>query len=227
MSKKEPQQTLQLRNFTHGGAREGAGRPNLRGEGAHMRRPKLIWNAPLYVILKTRDDVPSLKKGKYFQAFVEAAHASKVFYIRIVAYKVQSKTIELIVECANNTVLTQGLKSISIRLAKNINKELRKSGNRRKGSLFYRRYHLQILKEPALLWATLNKMFPLPKDKKTFDEFSSELFFASWETLYGSKWKTSFRAPNKNWIEARKTEAQKILSAPKYALSKRIITAKI
>lgn len=220
------QKELNFPKFTHGGRREGAGRPNIKGECAHLKRPKIHSIYPLYIKLSTREDVPSLKKKNFFKAFVEAAHASKAFYIRIVAFKIQSKCVELVVECANNQVLTQGLKSISIRLAKNINKEIRKNGQQRKGSLFFGRYKMVLLNDRNILWKTMSDMFPLPTEKKTFDEYSSEIFFSAWDTLYGARWKQKFKNPNTNWLDERKKEAEKILSAPKFLLSRKILSGK-
>lgn len=146
MPKRRPKQlALDLR--TWGGRRKGAGRPRLRERRGvpHRRRPKLSRHHPVHVTLRLRRDLPNMRTKVRLQTvrrcFV-AACAKDGF--RITDWSLQRNHLHLIAEGVSEQILARGIQGFSIRVAKQLNKLLERSG-----SVFDDRYHAVILKTPT------------------------------------------------------------------------------
>ncbi len=216
-------QQIKLKIFSHGGLRPGAGRPNVKGEGAHERRPDVGNDTPARVTLKMRESLPSLRNQELLNSFQEAADASKEFGLRVLAFSMLKDRVELVVEAYDNLTLTKGMKSLSIRFAKAMNKYIRRHRFPRKGSVYQGRYKLDLLQTREAVLKAYSEVLlaPIKNYKKGyyFDAFSSGLFFQHWEEVLGRGWQNKFKKPSTTEMESQKAVASKVLSKPRFELS--------
>ena len=175
-------------NTGRGGPRPGAGRPARRpGIIHHVRRPKVPGACPVHVTLRVREDVPSLRDRSLVREFrASLAKASERGSFRVVHYSLQRNHVHLLVEARSKRALGSGMKSISARLARAVNRVFRRSGPVLDG-----RYHLRILRTPrevrnALAYVLLNvrkhwrqRHGQAPPVK--LDEASSGRWFTGWK----------------------------------------------
>ena len=136
-----------------GGQRRGAGRklaPGKRRSVSHKARPALKSRHPAHVVLRTRGDVCNLR-GPAFGTVLHCFRAMRGRGgFRIVHYSVQSNHIHLLVEAQDERALARGMQSLSIRIAKNLNQALSRSG-----SVFADHYFAEQMKTPAQVRHTL------------------------------------------------------------------------
>ncbi|WP_394839043.1 transposase [Pendulispora rubella] len=140
-----------------GGRRKGAGRKRNPKSGVpHRARP--VHNAahPVHATLRTRDDVHGLRAARVFELLVRSIKEASRTEFRIVQFSVQHDHIHLIVEACDKVSLSRGMRGLSIRLARAINRALV-----RRGSVWKERYHAHALKQPrevrnALLYVLMN-----------------------------------------------------------------------
>jgi REP element-mobilizing transposase RayT len=89
--------------------------------------------------------IPSLRKQKTFTAIADALRAGGTrFGIRVVYYSVQGNHIHLLVEAGDQTALSRGMRGLTIRIARAIN---RAAG--RCGKVFADHYYAHELRTPA------------------------------------------------------------------------------
>jgi REP element-mobilizing transposase RayT len=135
---------LELPIRTHGGKRKHAGRrPGHRV--SHETRPKITATKPLHVTLRAAQGVPNLRRW-HPAAAIRAAlkrFAAAPTWIRVIEFSIQRDHIHLIVESDGRASLTRGMRSLTIRLAKAVNKRLD-----RRGRVFGDRYHAESLGSP-------------------------------------------------------------------------------
>lgn len=171
----------------HGGERLGAGRPNLLGEGAHRSRRTIKAGCPLYIVLSLRDDIPSMRKNDLYKIFQKALRRSKCFDLRVIHFSVLHKKIHLIVETKNNETLNSGIKSLTIKLAKNINSWVSYYHFPRKGSVFFGRYRLRVLETAKEVRLFTQKVLLAAgtyfKKGPYQDPRSSNIIFKNWGRL--------------------------------------------
>ncbi len=131
-----------------GGRRKGAGRPRtrphpgLKGPGVpHLPRPELCARHPLHITLRTVPGVGYLRGGRVAKE-IEAAlrESSERHGVHIVHYSIQGNHLHLIVEAQSTLALARGMQGLAIRLAKRLNRALR-----RHGQVFADRYHAHAL----------------------------------------------------------------------------------
>jgi REP element-mobilizing transposase RayT len=109
------------------------------------------------VTVRVRKGLPSLRSRRFVLAFrASLADASERGSFRVVHYSLQRDHVHLIVEAAGKAALGSGMKSISARLARCVNRVFARSGPVLDG-----RYHLRVLKTPrevrnALAYVLLN-----------------------------------------------------------------------
>jgi REP element-mobilizing transposase RayT len=142
--KRPVQQELTLR--TWGGKRAGAGRkPKApRPQVPHQTRPKLSRHHPVHITLRAIDGLHSLRADRAYQCFRWAlcALAERADF-RVVHYSVQGNHLHLLVEAASADALSSGMRGVTIRLARSLNKLWG-----RKGRVFGDRYHSRALRTP-------------------------------------------------------------------------------
>jgi len=181
------QTTLAFR--TWGGARKGAGRKP-KGDKAlvsHAPRPDVAAAHPLHVTLRVARSVPNLRAQRPMRVLREAFRAAKErFDLRLVHYSVQGNHVHLLVETNGKKALSRAMQGLSIRMARALNKEFRRSG-----SVLADRYHARALKTPrevrnALAYVLLNHRHHAATHGGSVasllgaDPFSSARFFDGW-----------------------------------------------
>ena len=119
----------------HGGFRKGAGRPRKRGV-PHAKRAMVKSAHPMHVTMKLASGMRSLRTKASFAEFRKAVTAAKEYGLRVLEFAVLHNHIHLMVEADSNKDLERGMKSLTIRLARNLKIK------------FKERYHLEILRSP-------------------------------------------------------------------------------
>ncbi len=174
---------------TWGGARAGAGRK--RGQRVrHVDRPTIGRGLPSHVTLRVAPGLPSLRRGSTFQAIRAALAESRDRPgFRVVHFCVMRNHLHLIVEAMSADVLSRGVQALSIRIARAVNRALR-----REGPLFADRFHARTLRTPrevrnALLYVLQNYRRHAEEDARRaggildptwFDPCSSAAWFDGW-----------------------------------------------
>jgi putative transposase len=133
----------------HGGFRPGAGRKP-KGERAlvsHLARPRFDKITPVHVTLRVGRDVPSLRSSRRFIKVRDCFAAARGrFGLRLVEFSVLGDHLHLIVEADDNDALSSGMQGLTIRVAKAVNRMLKRSGH-----VFADHYHSRLLKTPTEL----------------------------------------------------------------------------
>ncbi len=143
-----PQLRLDLPpRFGWGGARAGSGRKP-RGEEpgiSHERVIEVNGRSPVHVALRARSHVWNLRSVRC-HAIVATALRGVLGRrgFRVDHFSIQGNHLHLIVEADDATALASGMKSISGRIAKGLNRLMQ-----RKGRVFADRYHAHVLRTPA------------------------------------------------------------------------------
>ena len=141
----------------HGGWRPGAGRPRGRKTVSHDARERFAARHPLHVTLRIKPGVQSLRRGKVcatIRAALAAGGHKPTF--RVVEFNALNNHLHLLVEADGPADLARGMQGLQVRLARQINRLLERTG-----SLFATRYHARPLRTPrevrnALRYVLLN-----------------------------------------------------------------------
>lgn len=144
---------------TWGGARVGAGRKPKGAQAgmSHRRRPAHAKCHPLHITLRVRRGLTALREHHLFSVVRRALAAGRErFGFRLVHFSVQRDHMHLLAEASDRRALSRGVQGLSIRVARAINRQLR-----RRGKVFADRYHARALKTPraarfALRYVLLN-----------------------------------------------------------------------
>jgi REP element-mobilizing transposase RayT len=141
-----------------GGSRDGAGRkPAPRARVLHRKRADFPEPLPGLVTVRVRKDVPSLRIVRLIHTFERAFRRSADRgEFRVVHYSVQHDHIHLLVEAAGAAALARGMKSVTARLARAVNRV-----HCRRGPVVDGRFHHRVLATPrevrsALAYVLLN-----------------------------------------------------------------------
>jgi len=136
---------LPFRKLGRGGTRKNAGRKRNPDSGVpHRARPDHNRRHPVHVTLRIALGVPNLRTQVCFNAVRRAFKAGKGGEsFRVVHFTVQGNHLHLLVEADDKRALSRGLRALSIRIARALNRELR-----RKGRVFAERYHARDLQSP-------------------------------------------------------------------------------
>jgi putative transposase len=171
-----------------GGARRGAGRkPAGRRAGvAHRRRdePSPVTRGAVHITLRVVDDIGNLRSSRCMRALWRAFVEGKLrFGFRLCHYAVQKNHIHLICEVDDRAALIRGMRGLTIRVARQLNRALDRTGR-----VLADRYHCRALTSfrelRAALCYVLNNHrrhlyqhggWLLPRD--TIDPFSSGWYF--------------------------------------------------
>lgn len=171
-----------------GGRRAGAGRKPGPNRGLpHGPREDFSTPLPAHVTLRVRPGIPSLRTVPIVRAIERTfspACARPGF--RLVHYSLQGNHAHLIVEARDRRSLACGMKAITGRIARAVNRVAR-----RRGRVFADRYHLRLLPTPrevrnALRYVLLNARHHLRPERlahrtaASFDPASSAHWFDGW-----------------------------------------------
>jgi putative transposase len=138
---------LSLALPSRGGKRRGAGRKP-KGDKAgisHKSRPALAARFPVHVTLRVKAEVWNLRSRRSFRRIAAAFRAVRNRRtLRLAEYAILGNHLHLIVEAKDRSCLARGLQSLEIRVAKALNKMMK-----RHGPVFADRYHAHILRTPT------------------------------------------------------------------------------
>ena len=163
---------------------------------AHRARPRLARRFPVHVTTRIRDDVPRLRnrtRCKVIRAAMFAIMDEPGF--RICELSVQRDHVHLVCEAKSNEALAKGIKRFKLRVANGINRQLS-----RKGSVFFDRYHMEILRNPRQVRNTLCYVLQnarrhglrIPTAFGGVDPYSSAWWFTGWKH---NRWRTGVSPP--------------------------------
>jgi hypothetical protein len=172
-----------------GGAREGAGRkPAVRPRVLHRRRVEFPGRLPGLVTIRVRKDVPSLRIARLVGALERGfRHGAERGDFRVVHYSMQHDHVHLLVEAEGARALASGMKSVTTRLARAVNRI-----HFRRGPVVDGRFHHRALATPrevrsALAYVLMNSRKhaaargeALAARARTLDPASSGRWFEGW-----------------------------------------------
>jgi len=176
------------RRSGRGGPRSGAGRPRGRRSVVHhVRREAHPGGCPAHITLRMRRDVPSLRRRALVReirrSFREVREVRDAF--RLTHFSIQRDHIHMLVEADDAQALGRGMKSISARVARAVNRVFRRAG-----AALHGRYHVRALQTPrevrnALAYVLLNarkhwKQRHGAAPPVRIDEASSGIWFDGW-----------------------------------------------
>jgi hypothetical protein len=153
------QLSLELKQPMHwGGAREGAGRKAAaRARVLHRKRADFPGRLPGLVTIRVRKEIPSLRIVRLVGALERGLRrGAERGDFRVVHYSVQHDHVHLLVEAAGASALARGMKSVTSRLARAVNRV-----HGRRGPVVDGRFHHRVLATPrevrsALAYVLLN-----------------------------------------------------------------------
>ena len=181
---------LDLRERTHGGTREGAGRKRKAGQrdSRHRARPVHKARYPEHVVLRTLPGVGRLRRAHVYKAVRDAwLRIAQREDFRVVHASIQHNHLHLIVEAGDAKTLSRGMQALAIATARAINRSLGRTGK-----VFAYRYHATALTTPqqtrsALAYVLNNwrrhreHVANLGIDHAPLDTFSTGSAFDGWK----------------------------------------------
>ena len=133
---------------TWGGKRAGAGRrPKVAGRPGVPHRPRPEWarRLPVHITLRMAPEVYNLRSRRSFRAIELALRlGADRFDVRMTSFSVQGNHMHLLVEAPSRTALARAVKGFSVRVAKGLNKMMRRTGR-----VLGDRYHAHVLRTPT------------------------------------------------------------------------------
>ncbi len=128
-----------------GGRRKGAGRKRKEGSGVSHARRERFRNQPVHVTMKVLPEIVSLRSPACFAAILACLlTAREAFGARICHFNILGNHLHFVVEGLDEKALSRAMQSLTIRLAKAINRVMK-----RKGRVFADRYHAHVLRTPT------------------------------------------------------------------------------
>jgi len=170
-----------------GGARKGAGRKaTYPRPQPHRARPALASRFPVHVTLRVDDSLPDLRGGEVYREIEACLRSGKQRDdFRLVHYSMLTHHLHLVAEATNAKALTNGIRGLSVRIARRLNRLVG-----RRGRVFSDRYFSRILRTPretqaAIRYVLLNvRRHALQHGRQLMDgwldDCSSGRFFDGW-----------------------------------------------
>lgn len=164
---------LNIYKGQHGGRRQGSGRKRLHSKGvSHRSREKVTRRTPLHINFKYRTEI---KNKATLNILKRAILNGRSHGLRILHFSLQHNHVHLIVEADNNYILSKGMRSVTVTMAKGINQ----------GRIQLQRYHLHVLKtiqetKNAIRYVVFNKQRHEKGTYSNIDEYTS---FPGWEMI--------------------------------------------
>jgi putative transposase len=145
----------------------------------HLARPDHKARHPVHVTLRAARRLPSLRRQGIFLELRRAFGCYCAGRFRVVHFSVQTDHVHLLVEAADKEALSRGARGLSIRLARAVNRVLR-----RRGPVWGDRYHARPLRTPremrlALVYVLMNWRKHVPRSRG-FDPYASAHWFDGW-----------------------------------------------
>ena len=188
--RREPQLELDLRRKTWGGARKGSGRKKTGRclDVPHRARPDVIARYPLHVVLRTRKDVPRLRRGPTYRAIDRALRQTLGEPgFRVVHTSIQHNHLHFLIEADDKAALSHGMRSLTITAALAINEACGRSGH-----VFAYRYNAKPITNPRQMRNALSYVLNnwrrhkehLRSDaagRSRLDPYSTAIRFGGWK----------------------------------------------
>lgn len=192
---------LELRVRTWGGRRPGSGRKPAPGRRVvpHRRRAPHDPRCPVHVTLRAMAGLRSLREEKLCAAIRRAFGAASRHGFRLLQFSVQSDHIHLLVEADMPTRLARGVQGLAIRVARAVNRVLR-----RRGRVWVGRYHARLLPTPREVRNAL--IYVLQNWRKHVagavgvDPCSSASAFTGWRTVPPGVFAVAPVASARTWL---------------------------
>ena len=168
---------------TRGGPRKGAGRPSKPGSISHRRRPSFAAECPLHVTLRFAEHVWNLRAQRCLRPIDRALRALlSPSSARVTHFSVQGNHVHLVVEAEDRAALTRAMRSLTIRIARRLNRVMG-----RRGRVLAQRYHARALRSPTevrnvIRYVLANHARHVP-GAPLADPWSSAPAFAEWVQL--------------------------------------------
>jgi REP element-mobilizing transposase RayT len=132
-----------------GGRRRGSGRKpkGPRALVSHKARPQFEKATPAHVTLRVAPHVWNLRSRRCFRE-IEASLAGSLgrLGLRVIEFSVLGNHLHLLVEADTSEALSRGMQGFTIRVAKKLNRLMRRSGR-----VFADHYHSRLLRSPTEL----------------------------------------------------------------------------
>lgn len=188
--KRAAQLELDLRKKTWGGARKGAGRKKTGKcrDAPHRARQEIKKGSVQHVVLRTRKDVPRLRRGATYEAISRALrHTLGEHAFRVVHTSIQHNHLHFLIEAENKKAFSRGMRSLAIVAARAINEVCGRTVK-----VFAYRYHATAITSPRqmrnALSYVLNNWRRHNEDEKnpaarmaTLDPYSTAIHFGGWK----------------------------------------------
>jgi len=171
-----------------GGTRQGAGRkPGPIRWDPHRQRAPLASRYPCHITMKVVRDVPSLRSARLVTELERSwQKACERGRFRLTHYSIQGDHVHMIVEASSARDLACGLKAITARFARGVNRVFRRTGR-----VLADRCHVHVLRTPrevrnAIAYVLLNARRHLAKRGRRppitpqVDPASSGRWFSGW-----------------------------------------------
>lgn len=118
----------------HGGKRRGSGRKRVHSPGvAHRIRETLNRRTPLHINFRYKT---MIRNKTTFRLLKRAILNGRKAGLRIIHFSFQKNHVHLIIEADSNQVLTKGMRSVTVTMARGL----------KRGRIQAQRYHLHVLK---------------------------------------------------------------------------------
>ncbi|MBL8718174.1 MAG: transposase [Myxococcales bacterium] len=114
---------------------------------SHHRRPSVSPSAPLHVTLRFEKRVWNLRSQRCLRPIDRALRflLGRDEAARVTHFSVQGNHVHLVVEAQDRRALSSAMRSLSIRIARGLNKVM----GRRRGKVIAARYHARALRSPT------------------------------------------------------------------------------
>jgi REP element-mobilizing transposase RayT len=145
-----------------------AARPEPRRRFRYRARPEINGEQAVHVSIRLRDGTWSLRKKSVLRIVrVALAAANAKIRFRLLHYSIQGNHLHLIVEADDTYALSRAMRSLSIRIAKQINALMGERGVR-----IPVRYHMTVLKTPLEAYLAIRYVLNnYRRHAKTWGEF--------------------------------------------------------
>jgi hypothetical protein len=98
---------------------------------------------PAHVTIKVMRGLWNLRNAKTFAMILRQIESTSGAQLRVTHFSVQHDHVHLIVEAESNRALSTGIQGLSVRIAHQLNRLMR-----RRGKVFKDRYHVRVLATP-------------------------------------------------------------------------------
>ncbi len=125
---------LDLYKGKRGGRRPGSGRKRINSKGvSHRPREQVTSRTPVHINFKYRTHI---KNKQCLKILKKAIMNARSHGLRVIHFSLQSNHVHLLIESESNEILTRGMRSLTVTIAKGL----------KAGRVQVERYHLHVLR---------------------------------------------------------------------------------